>query len=188
MKAIRDDLAKQSQVNPPSSPKENRFLAGFMKSSEKHQQDAQAKLALDKDPISLISLLEQAARDLSSSEQGQRTGCISGHGGSMSVQHGSVPLDPSDDALEKDRRFATEVIRSGASLSSSQAPLKERNNFVAPSQVNSNRKEEQANLAVSANTNVIGQPVLGMTFCINRRKEIVRLAGNSVLTDEYHDL
>jgi hypothetical protein len=43
MKAIRDDLARQRQVSPPSSPKENRFLAGFMKPSEKHQQDAQAE-------------------------------------------------------------------------------------------------------------------------------------------------
>ena len=188
MKAIRDDLARQRQVSSPSSPKENRFLAGFMKPSERHQQDVQAEKALDKDPISFISPLDQAAKDLALNEQGQRTGCISGHGGSMSVQHGSVPLDPSDDILEKDRRFATEVIRNGTSLSSSQAPLKARNNFVAPSQVDSNGKEEQANLAVPASINVIGQPVLGMTFCINRRKDIVRLAGNSVLTSEYHDL
>ena len=105
MKAIRDDLAKQRQVSSPRSPKENRFLAGFIKPSEKHQQDAQAEQALDKDPISLIPPLEQAARDSSSSEQGQRTGCISGHGGSMSVQHGSFPLDPPDDAHEEDLRL-----------------------------------------------------------------------------------
>jgi hypothetical protein len=28
-KAIADDLVRQRQVSPPSSPKENRFLAGF---------------------------------------------------------------------------------------------------------------------------------------------------------------
>ena len=33
-----------------------------------------------------------------------------------------------------------------------------------------------------------GQPVLGMTFCVNRRKEIARLAGNAVLRDNYTDL
>jgi hypothetical protein len=149
-----------------------------------------------------------------------------------------VPHYLPTDALEEDRRLATEVIRNGTSLSSSQASSEERNNFVALSQVNSisgaltsdklekgqrvmdraiaasrivnedlppplsqnhldkkARKgeqiklaEEHANLAVPASTSVIGQPVLGMTFCINRRKEIVRLAGDSVLSDEYRDL
>ncbi len=33
-KAIADDLLKQRQVSPPSSPKENRYLVGLMKSSE----------------------------------------------------------------------------------------------------------------------------------------------------------
>ncbi len=54
MRAIRDDLEKQRKVSSPSSPKENRFLAGFMKSSDKQSLDALAKQALDKDPISLF--------------------------------------------------------------------------------------------------------------------------------------
>ncbi len=37
-------------------------------------------------------------------------------------------------------------------------------------------------------SNDTGQPVLGMTFCINRRKDISRLAGNSVITASYDDL
>ncbi len=36
--------------------------------------------------------------------------------------------------------------------------------------------------------NDTGQPVLGMTFCINRKKDISRLAGNSVITASYDDL
>jgi hypothetical protein len=45
MKAIRDDLEKQRKVRSPSSPKENRFLAGFMKSSDKQPLDALANEA-----------------------------------------------------------------------------------------------------------------------------------------------
>ena len=89
MTAIRNDLERQYQVNPPSSPKENRFLAGFMKPSQRHQQEAQAKQALDKDPISLVSPFEQAANESSSNELGQRTGDVPGQGSSVAVQHGS---------------------------------------------------------------------------------------------------
>jgi hypothetical protein len=35
-----------------------------MKPSERHQQDVQAEKALDEDPISFISPLEQAAKDV----------------------------------------------------------------------------------------------------------------------------
>jgi hypothetical protein len=94
MKVIADDLERQKKVSPPSSPKENRYLVGFMKSSDKQPQDAQAKQALDKDPISLFSPLEQAVNEASAKKQGQRTGDVTGHGGSMSVQHGSFPLSP----------------------------------------------------------------------------------------------
>ena len=45
-----------------------------MKPSQKHQQDAQAKQALDKDPISLIPPFEQAANESLAKELGQRTG------------------------------------------------------------------------------------------------------------------
>ena len=135
MRAIRDDLARQKQVNPPSSPKENRFLAGFMKPSQQHQQQEQAKQALDKDPISLVPPFEQAANESSSNEPGQRTGDVPGHGSSVAVQHGSSSLDLSDDDHDKDLRLATDVIRNGTSLLPSQASSAERNNLVAPSQV-----------------------------------------------------
>ena len=138
-KAIADDLVRQRQVSPPSSPKENRFLAGFMKPSDKQPPDAQAKQALDKDPISLFSPLEQAVNEASAKKHGQRTGDVPGHGGSMSVQHGSSSLDSPDDAHEASLRSAANVIRNGTSLSLSQAPSAERNNFVAPSQVDGRR-------------------------------------------------
>ncbi len=137
MKAITDDLARQKQVSPPSSPKENRYLAGFMKSLDKQPPDAQAKQALDKDPISLFSPLEQAENSTSAKKQGRRTGDVPGHGGSMSVQHGSPSLDPPDDAPVANRRSAADVIRKGSSLSLSQTTDAERMNFVAPSQVDS---------------------------------------------------
>jgi hypothetical protein len=50
------------------------------------------------------------------------------------------------------------------------------------------RKEEEAKLAVLASSNDIGQPVLDMTFCVNRRKEISRIAGKFMLSDSYCDL
>ena len=137
MKAIREDLERQRKVSSPSSPKENRFLAGFMRSSDKQPLDALAKQALDKDPISLFSPLDQAEDEALSKKRGQRTGDVTGHGGSMSVQHGSSSLDPPDDAHAADLRSAADVIRNGTSLSHSQAPSVERNNFVAPSQVDS---------------------------------------------------
>ncbi len=231
IKAIRDDLVRQRQISPPRSPKENRFLPGFMKSPDKQPQDAQAKQALDKDSIFLISLLEQAGNGSSAKKQGQRTGDVPGHGGSMSVQLGSPSLDPPDDAHAADLRSAAEVIRKGSSLFLSQDADSERINFVAPSQVDSSsgtlmsdkpeegqssmeralalfqaggdeplpsflqrykdekeRKEEAAKLATLTDSKDIGQSVLGMTFCINRRKEINRLAGKSVLSDSYCDL
>ena len=46
---------------------------------------------------------------------------------------------------------------------------------------------EQVVLAVPVGSNLKGQPVLGMTFCVNRRKDIARLAENSVLRTEYRD-
>ncbi len=39
MQVIRNDLLRQRQVSPPSSPKENQFLAGLMKSPAKLQLD-----------------------------------------------------------------------------------------------------------------------------------------------------
>ncbi len=89
MNAIRKDLERQKQVSPPSSPKENRYLTGFMRSPDKQQAVAQAKQALDEDSISLHSSFKQADNESSAEKQGQRTGDVTGHGGSMSVQHGS---------------------------------------------------------------------------------------------------
>jgi hypothetical protein len=37
MKAIRDDLERQKQVSPPSSPMQNKYLTGFMRSPDKQQ-------------------------------------------------------------------------------------------------------------------------------------------------------
>ncbi len=39
MQVIRKDLLRQRQVSPPSSPKENQFLTGLMKSPAKLQLD-----------------------------------------------------------------------------------------------------------------------------------------------------
>ena len=159
-----------------------------------------------------------------------------GHGSSMAVQHGSLSLDLSDDAHDKDLRLATEVIRNGTPLLSSQTPSAERNNLVVPSQVDNasgsrsaeeefdklrvmdtlietwrndhpgaplprsyqkhvdksvmteklaKHSKEQVALTVPANSHLSGQPVLGMSFFVNKRKEIARLAGNSVLRDKY---
>jgi hypothetical protein len=96
MQAIRNDLLRQRQVSPPTSPMQNKFLAGFMKSPDKPQSDAQTKQALDEDPLSLSRSLKQT-EDISLDEkQGQKTGDVTGHGGSMSAQHGSLSLDSLD--------------------------------------------------------------------------------------------
>ncbi len=53
MQVIRNDFLRQRQVFPPSSPKENQFLAGLMKTPSKLQLGEQSKPALDKEPLSL---------------------------------------------------------------------------------------------------------------------------------------
>jgi hypothetical protein len=55
MQAIRNDLLRQEQISPPSSPKENRCLAGLMKSPSKLQFEEQTRPALDKEPLSPVS-------------------------------------------------------------------------------------------------------------------------------------
>jgi hypothetical protein len=52
MQVTRKDLLRQRQVPSSSSLLENKYLAGFMRSPDKPQPDAQAKQALDKDPFS----------------------------------------------------------------------------------------------------------------------------------------
>ncbi len=50
-------------------------------------------------------------------------------------------------------------------------------------------KEEKSKLsAPGACSKDIGQCVLGMTFCVNRRAEISRVAGNAKLSDTYREI
>ncbi len=76
MQVIKNDLLRQRQVSPPSSPKENEFLAGLMKSPAKPQLDQQLKQALDKDSLSLLSPTKQAEKDPADANQGHRTGDV----------------------------------------------------------------------------------------------------------------
>ncbi len=99
MTVIRKDLLRQRQAPSSTSPLENKYLAGFMRSPDKPQPDAQAKQALDKDPFSLISPFKQAGSITSAEEQVQRAGDVTEHGGSMSAHHGSPSLDPPAVAL-----------------------------------------------------------------------------------------
>ncbi len=81
MQVIRDDLLRQGQVSPPSSPKENRFLAGLMKSPPKLQLEEQSKPAQDKEPPSLLSPTKQAETDLADANQRHKAGDeVTGHG------------------------------------------------------------------------------------------------------------
>ncbi len=125
----------------------------------------------------------------------------------MSVQHGSSSLDPSDYALAADLRSAVAEIKNGVFLSSSQAPLAERINFVAPPQVDEGRGtlmtdkplEEQSTMSRALalfkpgadpvlQSSDTGQPVLDMKFCINRKKDISRLADNTAIDSSYGNL
>jgi hypothetical protein len=112
LQVIREDLLRQRQ--------ENKYLAGFMRSPDKPQSDAQAKQALDKDPFSLISPLKQAGSVTSAEDQGQRAGDNTGHGGSMSAHHGSPSLALSAVAQPDGIQSAVDLIRAGSSFSSSQ--------------------------------------------------------------------
>jgi hypothetical protein len=58
MQVIRKELLRQKQVPFSTSPLENKYLAGLMRSPDKPQPDAQAKQALDKDPFPLFSPLK----------------------------------------------------------------------------------------------------------------------------------
>ncbi len=117
MQVIREDLLRQRQVSPPSSPKENRFLAGLMKAPSKLQLGEQSKRALDKDPLSLLSTTKQAEKDSPDAKQGHRTGDVTGHGGSMSTSRRFSSLDSLDNAHLSDMQTAADTIRKGFSLS-----------------------------------------------------------------------
>jgi hypothetical protein len=88
MQVISNDLLRQRQVSPPTSPLQNKFLAGFMKSPDKPQTDAQVKQALDEDPFSLTPSFKQAEDSSLNRKQGQKTGNVTGHGGSVPAQRG----------------------------------------------------------------------------------------------------
>jgi hypothetical protein len=118
MQAIRNDLLRQKQVSPSTSPKENEYLTGFMRSPAKPQPDIKAKQALDKEPFSLITPTKQAESVSLDAKQIQRAGDVSGHGGSMSAQHGSLSPSSLHDAHLADRQSAADVIRNGSSLTS----------------------------------------------------------------------
>ncbi len=62
MQAIRNDLLRGKQVSPPTSPKENEYLTGLMRSQAKPQPDIKEKQALDKEPFSLITPTKQEER------------------------------------------------------------------------------------------------------------------------------
>jgi hypothetical protein len=172
MQVIRNDLLKKKQVTSPSSPKENQFLAGFMKSPVKSQPDEQAKQALDKDPLSLISPTKQAEKGSSDAKQGHRTGDVTGHGGSVSASHGFSSLDPLVNAHLADMPSVAALIRTGLMHSSS--------HHTDGIEINSN---------ISAQVNIekesvhLPQLVLGEAFCINRLNRIRQLAGNERLKD-----
>jgi hypothetical protein len=140
MQAIRNDLLRERQVSISisTSPLENKYLAGFMKSPDKPQPDAQAKQALDEDPLSLISPFKQAVNSSSDEKQGQRTSDVTGHGGSMSARHGSPSLDSLDSAHLADMQSAAEAIRNGSFLSLSQPTEAIGNNSDASPKVDTN--------------------------------------------------
>jgi hypothetical protein len=111
MQVIRNDLLRQRQVSPPSSPKENQFLVGLMKSPAKLQLDQQSKQALDKDSLSLLSPTKQANKDSVEANQGRRTGDVTGHGGSVSASLRFSSLDSLDNAHLSDMQTAADTIR-----------------------------------------------------------------------------
>ncbi len=170
MQVIRNDLLRQKQVSPSTSPKENKYLAGFMKSPVKPQPDAQARQALDKDPFSLISPTKQAEDGSSDAKQGQRTGDVPGHGGSMSAPHGSLSFDPPVNAHLVGMPSAAALIRTGFLPSSSQRTDGIGINSTISAQVNIEKE------SVS-----LPQRVLGEAFCVNRLDKIWQLAGNAKL-------
>jgi hypothetical protein len=94
-----------------------------MKSPLKRQADAQAKQALDEDPISfsLSPPLKQVKSGSSAKENTQRVGGVTGHGGSMSAHRGPPSLNPLDVVLQSGRQSAADIITQGSSLSAPQS-------------------------------------------------------------------
>ncbi len=73
---------------------------------------------LDKDPLSLIAPTKQVENASLDAKGIQRAGDVSGHGGSMSAQHGSASLSSLHDEHLADRQSAADVIRNGSSPTS----------------------------------------------------------------------
>jgi hypothetical protein len=94
MQVMRNDSLRKEHVSPPSSPKENRFLAGLMKSPPKLQLQEQSRPALDKEPLSPVSPTKQAKSDSADANQGHKTGDVTGHGGSVSASLGLSTFFP----------------------------------------------------------------------------------------------
>ena len=94
MQGMRSDLESQKQVSPSTFSKENEYLTSFMKPSVKPQLEERAQQSLDKESSSLTSPTKQAEDRALDAKQGQRAGDVTGHGGSMSAPHGSLPLIP----------------------------------------------------------------------------------------------
>ena len=172
MQVIRQDLLRQRQAPSSSSAVENKYLTGFMRSPDKPLPDVRAKQALDKDPFSLISPLKQAGSNTALEEQTQRAGDSTGHGGSMSADHGTPSLAPPADAHLDGMQLAVDLIRAGSSSSSSQPADPIWNNSDVSLQVNKEKEVKPQ-----------AQRVLGEAFCITRLKEIRELAGDLHLRD-----
>jgi hypothetical protein len=135
MQAIRNDLLRQEQVSPPSSPGQNLFLTGFMKSPPKLQLEEQPRLAPDKESLSPVSPTKQAKSDLLEANQGHKTGDVTGHGGSVSASLGLSSLVFLDNEHQLDRQTAADTIRNGSLLSLPQPTGATGINSVASPQV-----------------------------------------------------
>jgi hypothetical protein len=140
MQAIRDDLLRQEQVSPPSSPNQNQFLAGLMKSPPKLQLEEQSRPALDKESLSPVFPTKQAKSDLADANQGHKTGDLTGHGGSVSASLGLSSLVSSDNIHQLDRQTAADItIRNGSLISLPQPTEATGSNFDASPQVETSR-------------------------------------------------
>ena len=117
LQAIRNDLLRQGQVYPPSSPKANRLLARLMKSPPKLQLEERSRQDLDKEPLSFVSPTKQAKSDSAEANQGHKTGDVTGQGGSVSASLGLSSLVSLDNEHQLDRQTAADTIRNGSLLS-----------------------------------------------------------------------
>jgi hypothetical protein len=117
-------------------------LTGFMKSPAKPQPDIKAKQGLDKDALSLTASTKQVENVMLDANGIQRAGDVSGHGGSMSAQHGSVSPIALHDKHLADRQSAADVIRNGSSLSLQHSVEANGNNSNASLQVDASKLDE----------------------------------------------